>query len=66
MDLPADWVKLVNQPQTAAKREGMQISIKRNSPFGDAAWCQEMAAELELGSCLRDPWRPTRTNDGGV
>ncbi|MGA2442095.1 MAG: transposase [Tepidisphaeraceae bacterium] len=66
MDLPANWVKWVNQPQTAAEQEAMQISIKRNRPFGDAAWQQEIAAKLGLSSCFRDPWRPARTKESGA
>jgi hypothetical protein len=56
----------VNQPQTAAEQEAMQISIKRNRPFGDAAWQQEIAAKLGLSSCFRDPWRPARTKESGA
>jgi putative transposase len=63
VDLPRDWVKWVNQPQTLAEQEAMQISIKRNRPFGDAAWQHEMAARLGLDSCFRDPWRPARAKD---
>ena len=32
VDLPADRVKLVNQPRTAAEREATPISIKPNRP----------------------------------
>ena len=63
VDLPRDWIKWVNRPQTAAEQEAMQISIKRNRPFGDAAWQQEMAAKLGLSSCFRDPWRPVRRKE---
>jgi len=66
MDMPANWVKLVNHPQTAAEREAMQKSIKRSRPFGDAAWRQEIAAKLGLSSRFRDPWRPARTKVNGV
>jgi len=66
VDLPADWVRLVSQPQTAAEQEATQISIKRNRPFGDAAWQQEIAAKLGLSSCFHDPWRRIRKKDGAA
>ncbi|MGD0767717.1 MAG: hypothetical protein ABSB42_05915 [Tepidisphaeraceae bacterium] len=56
----------MSQPQTAAEQEATQISIKRNRPFGDAAWQQEIAAKLGLSSCFHDPWRRIRKKDGAA
>jgi putative transposase len=64
VDLPRDWIKSLNQPQSAAEEEALQVSLKRNRPFGDPAWQQQIAAKLGLTSCFRDPWRPAGRKNG--
>jgi putative transposase len=66
VDLPRDWAKWVNQPQTAAEEEAMKTSIERSRPFGDDRWQRQIAAKLGLRSCFRDPGRPARRKDGGA
>ena len=35
---PADWLRIVNQPQTEAELEALRRSVKRGCPFGGHAW----------------------------
>ena len=54
-----DWIKFVNQPQTAAEEESIRLSMHRSRPFGTPAWQTRMAATLNLTSSLRRPGRPS-------
>jgi putative transposase len=58
LDLPADWIKMVNTPQTPAEEEAVRTSIYRGRPFGSDAWQKRTAVTLGLGSCFRAPGRP--------
>jgi putative transposase len=61
---PPDWLELVNQPLDKAQLAGAQLSLKRGSPYGDAAWITRMAAELGLTHTLRPVGRPRKTERG--
>jgi putative transposase len=58
MDLPRDWVKRVNQPQTAAEEELIVRSIRRGTPLGTDAWVERTARKYNLASTLRPRGRP--------
>ena len=64
IDLPGNWVGLVNEPQTLAEEAAMKVSIERGRPLGDGPWQQRMAAKLGLTSCFRDPHRPAKAKRG--
>jgi len=53
IDRPANWTQLVNQPQTQAEEDAIQLHIARNRPFGDAAWVAKKARQLRLENTLR-------------
>ncbi|UCD74744.1 MAG: transposase [Phycisphaerales bacterium] len=57
-DRPADWVRRVNRPQTAAELEALRRSIERGTPFGSQSWQSRTAARLGLQSSLRPRGRP--------
>ncbi len=61
LDLPADWSRLVNQPQTAAEEYAVKLHIARNRPMGDPAWVERIAKALKLESTLRSLGRPAGT-----
>jgi putative transposase len=63
VDLPANWVELVNAPQTAAEHEALRRSVRRGTPFGSDAWQRRVAKRLDLESSLRDPWRPKKVGE---
>ena len=58
VDLPDDWVKRVNQPQTAAEEEAIARAIRRGSPLGSDAWVQRTARRFGLSSTLQPRGRP--------
>jgi putative transposase len=58
IDLPRNYLDLVNRPQTAAEEEAMLTSIKRGRPFGDLAWQAKTISRLGLESSIRAPHRP--------
>jgi putative transposase len=60
IDLPRNWRKLLNAPQTAAEEEAVQTSIRRGRPFGVPQWQERVARQLSLLSTLRPPGRPLR------
>ena len=61
IDLPEDWLELVNTPQTDAEVEAMRISIQRGRPFGDPKWQARIAKQLNLVSCFRPKGRPGKS-----
>jgi putative transposase len=57
---PADWLDIVNQPQTEAELQALRRCLNRGCPFGDAAWVEETARLLGLQATLRGRGRPRR------
>ena len=64
LDLPRNWLRWVNEPQTPAEEAAMQVSIRRSRPLGAPAWQQKMAAKLGLTSCFRPAHRPAKAKKG--
>ncbi len=56
-----DWVKFVNRPATEAEAAALELSIRRDRPFGSEAWTRFTAERLGLQSTLRPPWRPKKS-----
>jgi putative transposase len=57
---PKDWIRWVNQPQSAKELAALHQSLKRGQPFGDAGWQGRTAAALNLQSTFRPRGRPSR------
>jgi putative transposase len=57
---PDDWLAWVNRPQTAAEEEALRRCIRRNRPYGSAAWVVRVAKALGLEATLRPPGRPRK------
>jgi hypothetical protein len=57
---PADWVELVNAPQTKAELEALRLAVNRGSPFGSDAWQRRTAKRLGLEYTLRARGRPKK------
>jgi putative transposase len=53
IEVPRDWQKWVNRPQTDAEVEAIRISIKRGRPLGSAHWIAKTAERLDLSHTLR-------------
>jgi putative transposase len=58
VDLPRNWLTLVDQPQTAAEEESLRTSLARNAPFGDPKWQRKTAAKLGLEQSINPRGRP--------
>jgi putative transposase len=58
IERPGDWVRTVNRPMSAKEAERVQLSIRRNRPFGDENWQKRIAGRLDLMSTMRPRGRP--------
>ena len=57
---PADWLQIVNHPQTEAELEALRCCVNRGRPFGDPNWVAHAANRLELNWTLRSRGRPKK------
>jgi putative transposase len=63
VELPRDWVKWLDEPQTAAELERLRNQLRRGSPYGDSKWLETMGqrpAERPVGEKIAGLKRPTR------
>ena len=60
VDRPADWLELVNEPQTPAEEAAVLASIGRSRPLGTDAWSARTAEALGLQWTLRPRGRPKK------
>jgi putative transposase len=64
IDLPDDWERVVDEPQTATEVEAMRRCIARGKPFGSDAWQQRSARRLGLELTLHPRGRPRKNEKG--
>lgn len=60
VEMPPDWLQLVNRPRTEAELEVLRRCAQRRQPFGDADWIKRTARDLGLESTLRPRGRPRK------
>jgi putative transposase len=60
LQLPNDWVKRVNRPESQAEVEALRQCIVRGSPYGDRAWQAKTVKKLGLETTLRPRGRPRK------
>lgn len=60
---PADWLEIVNQPQSDAELQTIRHCVNRGSPLGDANWVVKTAEQLGLESTLRRCGRPRQATE---
>jgi putative transposase len=58
--VPAEWVDLVNTPQTERELQALRRSVLRGTPYGNQDWQQRTAEHLGLQATLRARGRPTK------
>jgi putative transposase len=58
IEMPRNWRRVLNTPQTPAEEEAVQTSIRRGRPFGDPEWQERISKRMSLLSTLRPPGRP--------
>jgi len=56
----ADWVRTVNEVQTAAELAALRLSVARGRPFGSEVWVQAVVQRLGLQSSIRPRGRPRK------
>lgn len=59
---PADWQRMLQDPQTDAELEAVRRSLRRGCPFGSDRWCKNTAVRLGLQHTLRPRGRPKKIN----
>ena len=57
VDRPANWLRWVNRPETAAELEAVRRSCRPGSPFGPRPWAEALAGRMGLETTLRPPGR---------
>ena len=65
VDRPPDWLRRVNQPETAAELDALRLSVTRGRPFGTESWQKRTAARLGLLSTFRSRGRPRKIRRQG-
>jgi putative transposase len=60
VDVPVDWVGLVNTPQSDSEVEALRCSVNRGTPYGSEVWQMQMAKRLRLEFTFHRRGRPRR------
>lgn len=60
IDMPGDYIKLVNEPQTNTEVESLRYSVNKGKPYGNDGWVRGMIDKFNLGATLRNPGRPNK------
>jgi putative transposase len=55
---PANWIEIVNRPQSEAELEALRKCANRGCPLGDPNWTTATARSLGIESTLRSRGRP--------
>ena len=64
IDVPADWVELVNRADDRVELEALRQSVHRGRPFGRPEWQKKIAKRLGLESGYRPNGRPRKARGG--
>jgi putative transposase len=57
---PADWLRIVNDPQTETELEALRRCVNRGCPYGNSMWVATAAKSLGLESTLQPRGRPRK------
>ncbi|MGB7055572.1 MAG: transposase [bacterium] len=60
VELPDNWVSLVNESFTQKDLEMLRKSVGRQTPYGDLLWQAEICGKLGLESTIRPRGRPEK------
>ena len=58
VDRPRNWLRRVNQAETAAELEALRQSVARGRPFGGPEWTERTVRKLGIENTLRPRGRP--------
>ncbi|MEK7452858.1 MAG: transposase [Patescibacteria group bacterium] len=60
IEIPINYLKLVNEPQTAKELESLRYSVNKGKPYGKDDWTNRVIDKFKLGSTLRKAGRPKK------
>ncbi len=60
IDMPHDYLGLVNTPHTNAELESLRYCVNKSKPFGKESWTQRTIDKFDLASTLKNPGRPKK------
>jgi putative transposase len=60
---PANWVDIVNEPQTEPELAALRRCVNRGTPYGDDSWIATTSRQLGLESTLRPRGRPQKETE---
>jgi len=60
IDMPDDYIKLVNEAQTNKEIESLRYSVNKGKPYGSDIWINKMINKFKLKATLRNPGRPNK------
>ena len=60
IDMPDDYIKLVNEVQTNKEIESLRYSVNKGKPYGSDNWTNKMIDKFNLKATLRNPGRPIK------
>ena len=63
LPFPANWIKLVNRPQTDEELAALRTCVARSRPFGEDRWVAKTARLLGLEATLRPRGRPQKRQE---
>lgn len=66
VDQPADWLRLVNRPQSVKEVEAIQRAIRRGRPFGGPAWQARIARVMKMNLEPGKRGRPKGSQKSGA
>jgi putative transposase len=60
IELPIDYLRVVNTLPGDETLESMRQSVNRGTPFGSTLWVDEMVQRFKLENTIRKPGRPKK------
>ena len=60
VDIPSNYLKLVNQPLPKPQLESIRHSVIRNKPLGGVSWVEKMISKYDLQYTVRPEGRPKK------
>lgn len=58
VEMPKNYIKLINRPQTGEELECIRRCINKNRPLGNELWTDKTVKKFGLEMTLREPGRP--------
>ena len=60
LEMPGDWLRWVQEPQTEGELDAIRRSVVRGRPFGGDRWARRTAKRFGLESTFRPQGRPRK------